>query len=500
MNLSTDIVILGSGFAGSLCGLMLRRAGFSVVLADKSRHPRFAIGESSTPIANIILRDLARKYEIPELAPLSRYGEWRKTHPDVICGKKRGFTYFNHERGAPFTPAENHANELLVAASTDDYRCDTHWLRADVDTFLLDLARTAGATVLEETKVESISSEPAWEVRARRGNDLISITADFAIDASGSAGLLGRHLELPDQTSTLKTRSRALFSHFREIPGWNELFPTADHPYSCDDAAVHHCLDAGWMWMLRFADDRTSAGFTLDANAYQKLASCSPDEQWQKMLTDYPSVQALFESAEIVHPPGRILETGRLQRLWSRAAGSNWAMLPFAAGFIDPLHSTGIAHSLSGIERLVHILEKHWNRGLLPDALASYSESVIQELRLIDLLVAGCYPAFSRFELLVPYTMLYFAAATTYEQRRLSRKTGAGTDHRSFLCADIPAFVDIVETTYHRITELCTQPQSSASAAQFARDIEIAVAPYNSVGLFAPRVANMYEYTAADID
>ena len=55
-----DIAIIGSGFAGSLLAMVARRLGRSVVLLEKAKHPRFAIGESSTPLANLILEDLAR--------------------------------------------------------------------------------------------------------------------------------------------------------------------------------------------------------------------------------------------------------------------------------------------------------------------------------------------------------------------------------------------------------------------------------------------------------
>ena len=38
---------------------------------EKGRHPRFAIGESSTPVANLVLEGLARTYDLPRLLPLT---------------------------------------------------------------------------------------------------------------------------------------------------------------------------------------------------------------------------------------------------------------------------------------------------------------------------------------------------------------------------------------------------------------------------------------------
>ena len=115
-----DVAIIGSGFAGSLMSLMLARLGRSCVVIDRQSHPRFAIGESSTPLADMALRDIARRYDLPRLAPLSKYGTWMAAYPQVMRGLKRGFSYFDHEPHQPFVPRPDHANELLVAASTDD--------------------------------------------------------------------------------------------------------------------------------------------------------------------------------------------------------------------------------------------------------------------------------------------------------------------------------------------------------------------------------------------
>ncbi len=44
-----DVLIVGSSFTGSLLGWILAKQGLAVAIVDKQRHPRFAIGESTTP-------------------------------------------------------------------------------------------------------------------------------------------------------------------------------------------------------------------------------------------------------------------------------------------------------------------------------------------------------------------------------------------------------------------------------------------------------------------
>ena len=62
----------------ALTAMIARRLGFSVVLVERERHPRFAIGESSTPLANLLLEEIADDYDLPCVRPLSKWGTWQK--------------------------------------------------------------------------------------------------------------------------------------------------------------------------------------------------------------------------------------------------------------------------------------------------------------------------------------------------------------------------------------------------------------------------------------
>ena len=55
-----DIAVLGSGFGGTLLAIIAHRLGFGTALLERGSHPRFAIGESSTPLANLLLEELPR--------------------------------------------------------------------------------------------------------------------------------------------------------------------------------------------------------------------------------------------------------------------------------------------------------------------------------------------------------------------------------------------------------------------------------------------------------
>ena len=98
-----------------------------------------------------------------------------------------------------------------------------------------------------------------------------------------------------------------------------------------------------------------------------------------------------------------------MQRRALRAVGPGWAMLPAAACFLDPLHSSGNALTLAGIERLVGVLECQGSAR--EQGLAVYEQALFRDVALLDKIIHGCYAGFRNFELMQSYAMLYFAGA-----------------------------------------------------------------------------------------
>lgn len=492
-----DIAILGAGFGGSLTAMLLQRSGFRVVLIDRGRHPRFAIGESSTPIANAQLAALADQYDLPRLRPLAKYGSWQRQYPYLVCGVKRGFSYFSHQPHQPFQYRSDHANQLLVAASSNDEHADTHWLRSDVDAFFAEEAAVEGVEYVDECEVVPEPQLDHWRLSSPALGG--AVRAAFVIDASGEAGTLARVLGIANDIDHLKTHSRAIYCHVAGLKKWEDLLiasggDVVEHPFPCDAAALHQFLDEGWMWQLRFNNGITSVGFALDATAPAPL-QLSPTEEWGSLLIRYPSLAAQFEKAIVVQPPGGLRRTGRLQRCAAQMVGRTWAMLPNTAGFIDPLHSTGIAHSLCGLERLVRILIRHGPSPAAYDDLQSHAALQRKEIELIDRLVSGCYLARRDFRLLVPFASLYFAAATTCEHRRFELGSQAGS---AYLLADDPAFNAVVARAWKRVNELAAAPDlPDSTAAAFFQEMAEWIQPYNRVGLFDPAARNLYRHTAA---
>ena len=490
IQITADVAVIGAGFSGSLTALLLKQIGLKPVLIDRGSHPRFAIGESSTPLANLILEDLARRYELPRLAPLSNYGSWKRAYPNLVCGLKRGFSYFHHTLGEEFQPRTDHTNELLVAASSTEEDADTHWLRSDFDQFIASEAIAAEIPYFDRTSIdELVSRGDAWILNGRREHETLKVSVDFLIDASGEGCFLAKHLGIGLHSQGLATQSRALFSHFTDVARWKDLYTelggnACDHPYPCDDAALHHVFDGGWMWVLPFDNGVTSAGFSLDPMRFPLDKSVPPETEWANIMRRLPSVAKQFAKAVAVVP---FRQTSRMQRRLARSTGPNWLMLPNTAAFLDPLHSTGNAFTLVGIERLIGILERSWKRPEFPDEMRRYDDIVNAEIEFLDGIVSGSFVGFQDFERMVALSMFYFSAATWSEGERRAGRTVRGS---AFLNADHPELKAALAEATKRIAD------HSMTTAEFTASVRAAVAPFNRVGLFAPPVHNMYHHHA----
>jgi FADH2 O2-dependent halogenase len=425
-----NVAVIGSGFAGSIMARVLAVIGHEVVLIERGTHPRFAIGESTTPLANLSLERLAQRYNLPDCYYLSAHGRWLKRHADVRRGLKRGFTFYRHHPGQPLTSDER----LLVAASPEDAISDTHWLRADVDHHFVREAVAAGVDYRDRVELTDLEIDvDGARLTGQRNGESFELRADFVIDASGPGGFLARRLGVPSGLERTHTRSGAVFSHFTDVRFIGDAgveFPSG--PYPDDWAAVHHLIDEGWMYSLRFDHGVTSAGFSLTPRGIAALAprgEINAADLWRTLLDRYPTIGALFADARPVMP---IAYRDLIQHRLTCSAGERWVMLPHAYAFVDPLFSTGIAWSLRAVERLALCFEGR----RLPNAeqLGRYDALLAAEADQIDRVVAGAYEAMAHFDLFAAHAMLYFSTVSFAETRqRLFASDAEGNAWSGFL-------------------------------------------------------------------
>jgi FADH2 O2-dependent halogenase len=492
---SCEIAIVGSGFAGSLLARVLAVLGYEVVLLERGTHPRFAIGESSTPLANLSLERLGTRYGLADCYAMATHGRWLARYPEVRRGLKRGFTFYRHHPGEPFANRGFESERLLVAASANDEISDTHWLRADVDHHFVREAITAGVDYRDRADLTSAEfGIDGARLSGRRNGTPFSLRANFVIDASGPGGFLARQLAIPSGLEKTETRAALVFSHFDDVLLMKDIVPgLPEGPYPDDWAAVHHVIDEGWMYSLRFDHGTTSAGFLLTPGAMRAFDTSNAESLWHALLGRYPTLTALFADARAVTPIGyRPLIQHRL----ARGAGERWALMPHAYAFVDPLFSTGIAWGLRAVDRFALLFEraKHGRGVPGPNDLSRYDALLSAEADQIDRLVAGAYEAMAHFDLFAAQAMLYFATVSFAEVGQ--RLTGSDdVAWNGFLGVGDPVSEPLPRESLARLREITHGRGESGTAdarRRFVNWIAEAIDPRNVAGLANPERRNLY--------
>jgi FADH2 O2-dependent halogenase len=241
--------------------------------------------------------------------------------------------------------------------------------------------------------------------------------------------------------------------------------------------------------MLQFNNGVTSAGVAATDELATRLRLGDGEEAWKRVLELIPGLNEQFVRSRALRA---FAHMPRLAFRSSDVAGQRWALLPSAAGFVDPLLSTGIPLTLLGVSRLAEIIERDWDTPRFGDRLQTYAAQTDRELAATARLIGALYANMSNFPVFVALTMIYFAAASFSET---ARRLGKPQLAQGFLLCDDPAF----EPACARLTERSRQPLSAEQSDGLINDILEAIEPFNVAGLGRRERRNWYPVYAEDL-
>jgi flavin-dependent dehydrogenase len=315
-----DAIIIGGGPAGSTVAARLAQRGRRVVLLEQERFPRFHIGESLLPSSMPLFEQLGVKERLDREGFLPKYGA------EFVTGDG-GLT-----RRYEFADG-------IVDGLGQAYEVD----RAAFDRVLLEHAAELGVEVRQGVRATAFETSQAVARVVARGADGASeeISARCVVDATGQNSLIARQLGLRVMDQALK--NFAVFSHY-------EGADRAQGKREGDITVV--IVPEGWWWVIPLASDRTSLGFVAPAAV---LAGRKPNEEYfEERVRTTPYLARRFAAARRVAPVRAASDYSFSCR---RVVGPRWVLAGDAAGFIDPVFSTGVCLGMQGAFRIADAID-----------------------------------------------------------------------------------------------------------------------------------------------
>jgi FADH2-dependent halogenase len=319
-----DVAIIGGGPAGSTAATLLAKAGRRVIVLEREKFPRFHIGESLLPFSTQAFDRLGVREKLDRTF-LPKFGG------EIVaaCGTKGVKFYFKDG----FRTRRDRAYQVT---------------RSEFDKLLLEHSRENGAEVREETEVKKIAFEEdrvKIDIETSDGARSI-IESRYLLDCSGRQTTLGNFFKLKKSYDHLQKFS--VFAHYENV----------DRAEGIDGTLIRMVrgLDR-WFWMIPLTPTRMSIGVVMDTTTYRAM-KLPAEAALEKCIGEQPMVLERMTRAERVSP---VYSAGDYSYRNARLFGDRWLLAGDAAGFIDPVFSSGVFLAIMSAEKAADALDEVLN-------------------------------------------------------------------------------------------------------------------------------------------
>ena len=342
----TDVVVVGGGPAGSTLAALLVKQGLSTMVVERSHFPRHHVGESLVPQVLDVL-------EISGALPaVESAGFLRKEGGVFVWGRRR-------------VPWSFYFDE---AAYRYDHTYAYQVVRSEFDSLLLEHARKCGAETLQGVEArELLGDSPGrpGEAQVRvllRGADgqARSVACRFVADCSGLRGWLATRSRWRRYDPAL--RNVAFYSYWRgcdRLPGRDE------------NSILCEAVPQGWIWSIPLHTGETSVGFVTRA---QLARAGKPLDLYSSAMTSSTYLRPLLRHAGRCKPLRAVADYSYSS---TRLTGDAFLLAGDAAGFIDPVWSTGVLLAVNSAQLAATAITRLLNEGD-SEALEEYERKVTE--------------------------------------------------------------------------------------------------------------------------
>lgn len=311
-----DVIVAGSGPAGSTASTLLAQAGHSVLMLERDQHPRFHIGESLLPLSEPIFQRLGVTLEEGEYLP------------------KGGAEFINE--------STDMRARFPLAAAHQPYQVE----RSKFDLLMVENAVENGVVLHQHESVQSVNINPT-EVAVDTNKE--QYTGRYFIDATGRSALMGRKLKSVERIANLGRY--ALYAHYSQASS-----ETAKSLFKSGDIKIL-LVDIGWIWVIPLVGGRLSVGLVVHD-------SVKPKKKGAKLFEQYVSDSVLLGELLInAHQEAEVRAEADFSFYNAKRYGNRFACCGDASGFLDPVFSSGVLLAVTSAERVADRLSTALNEG-----------------------------------------------------------------------------------------------------------------------------------------
>jgi flavin-dependent dehydrogenase len=361
-----EIAIIGAGPAGAVAAALLRRAGHDVLVLERTRFPRFSIGESLLPRCMGVLE---RAGMLPAIQAAG----------------------FQPKNGAAFGWGVRYAEFDFRDKSSAGPAVTWQVQRARFDKILADEAERQGAEVRYGQEIVSaeaghggvrlrtLDAGPAAPGCAVSSH---TVAARFVLDASGYGRVLARLLDL-ERPSGLPPRA-AIYTHVEDN--------ICDAGFDREKIliSVHPSIPGVWYWLIPFSDGRSSIGVVGPSETIMPVHGLTPEAMLARLRDacgQAPNLQRLLRAARWDTPAGTL--AGYAASV-TRLHGPGFALLGNAAEFLDPVFSSGVTIALESAQHATSVLHRQ-SRGERVDWDEDFAVPLLRGVRTFRAFVQAWY-------------------------------------------------------------------------------------------------------------
>jgi flavin-dependent dehydrogenase len=324
-----DVIIAGGGPAGCTAATLLCQYGYEVLMLERGEHPRFHIGESMMPHIEPIMNRLGIDWE---------QGNLRKSGADFIHEKTGKSLYF---------PLLGQYQTFQIERSAFDHKMFIHALVQGVEGHQNEKVTTV---TCNGGAVSVISDSGSYKGR-------------YFIDATGRSALMGRKFSGVKRIKNLG--QFALYQHY-------QLVDNADVEDLFEMGNVKILLvDIGWLWVIPLTGKRLSVGLVVQNPAKTAI---SRNELFEHYVKNSSLLTQFLKDSTVLSP---IQAEADFSYINNRRFGERYACCGDAAGFLDPVFSSGFFFALKTAEMIADRLHQGFVNGQEADPeLHSVDDSI----------------------------------------------------------------------------------------------------------------------------